>query len=122
MRERYRAPMDLPADAREVWRQTARWLDEQGTLEDSDGEALRRYCSAVSTARAMRAAAHAEPWTTGSTGQLVPHPGWRLAAEADRDAARYAGDLLLTPAARKRAGITMAATDDEKFLAGLGLR
>ena len=70
----------------------------------------------------MRTAAHAEPWVTGSTGQLKEHPGWKVAAEADRDAACYAVDLLLTPVARKRAGITAGSSPTEDFdLAALGV-
>lgn len=100
-----RAPDALDAEARTLWQDTLRALVGQGTWEDQDTEALLRYVAAVSTARTMRAAATATPWTEGSTGQLVAHPGFKVSADADRDAARYAADLLLTPAARKRAGV-----------------
>lgn len=92
-----------------MWHETLRALIDQGTWADHDVEALLRYVSAVATARVMRAEATAAPWSTGSTGQLVAHPGWRVAADADRDAARYAADMLLTPAARKRAGVLAPA-------------
>ncbi len=121
-RQRYRPPADLDSDAAAIWRETERALDVQGTYDPvTDREALKRYCNAVSTAKRMRTDAQAEPWVTGSAGQIAPHPGWRLAAEANRDAARYAADLLLTPTARKRAGITAGAADSDFTLAGLGL-
>src|SRR4051794_24620657 len=99
------APDDLDAAARRLWRDTWRALDAQGTWQPHDVAALARYVRAEQTARAMRAVAREAPFTTGSTGQLVPHPGWKVAAEADRDAAQRAAELLLTPAARKRAGL-----------------
>jgi len=113
-----RAPDALDAEARTLWQDTLRALVAQGTWEDQDTEALLRYVAAVSTARTMRAAATAKPWTEGSTGQLVAHPGFKVAADADRDAARYAADLLLTPAARKRAGV-QPATGSSLDVAGI---
>jgi len=107
-----RAPSDLDKPTRALWRDVQAHLREQRTWTDADAGALHRYCLAVQTARVMRTAAEAEPWTTGSTGQLVAHPALKLAAEADRDAARYAGDLLLTPAARKRADLPHGHDDD----------
>lgn len=114
-----RAPGDLDKPARAVWRDVQAALREQRTWTDSDAGALHRYVVAVMTARHMRAAAACEPWTAGSTGQLVAHPGFKLAADADRDAARFAADLLLTPAARKRADLPHGhdVGDSSPFLA-----
>ena len=67
-------------------------------------------------ARTARQAAEAEPFVEGSKGQLVAHPGLRVAAEAERDACRYAGALLLTPEARKRHEIVPATTGEHGFL------
>jgi P27 family predicted phage terminase small subunit len=114
-----RAPTDLDKAARALWRDVQAALREQRTWTDSDAGALHRYVAAVQTARTMREAAAAQPWTEGSTGQLVPHPAWKVAADADRDAARYAADLLLTPAARKRADLPHGhdVGDSSPFLA-----
>jgi len=106
---------------RAIWIEALRALIAQRTWANHDGEALRRYVSAVRTAQVMREAAEAHPWVKGSTGQLVAHPGFRVAAEADRDAARYGSDLLLTPAARKRAGVTAHASDGALDVGPMGM-
>jgi hypothetical protein len=45
------------------------------------------------------------------TSTIVAHPGLRVAAEAERDAARYAQALLLTPESRKRHNIEPPGDD-----------
>src|SRR3954447_22908411 len=116
-----RAPNALDDPGRELWADTVRALIAQGTWAgDHDREALHRYVTAVRTAHVMRAAAECQPLVKGSTGQVVAHPGFRVAAEADRDAARYAADLLLTPAARKRAGVVAHASDGALGVAPMG--
>jgi phage terminase small subunit len=47
---------------------------------------------------------HGSLTRSASQGQLVPHPAVRIAREAERDAAEYARDLLLTPRSRRTAG------------------
>ena len=95
-------PEDLDPDAQRVWRATQRHLRAQGTWTDTDAPLLESYVRSVALARSSRATAHHEPFVKGSRGQLVAHPGLKVAAEAERDAARYAAALLLTPQARKR--------------------
>lgn len=111
-------PHGLDAKARTLWNLTWRALMAQGTWQPSDVEALARYVAAVQTARTMRTAAQDRPWVEGSTGQLVAHPGWKVAADADRDAHRYAEALLLTPASRRRAGVGAARPSDLDHLLG----
>ena len=115
-RERIRglnAPKGLDAAGRELWITTQRHLRAQGTWKDADAPLLESFVRAVALARTARAAAADEPFVPGSKGQLVPHPGLKVAAEADATACRYAGALLLTPQARQRAGVEEKTVDDE---------
>lgn len=114
-------PEDLPAGAKALWRAAQRQLRAQGTWTDTDAPLLEAYIRALDRARAGRETASAEPYVEGSKGQLVPHPGLKVAAEAERDACRYAGALLLTPEARKRHEIELGGLADDEFLASIGV-
>ena len=61
--------------------------------------ALERYVRALARGRDARAELerHGSLTAVGSQGQPVPHPAVRIGREAERDAAEYARDLLLTP-------------------------
>jgi P27 family predicted phage terminase small subunit len=96
------APKGLDQAGRDLWSSAQHQLKAQGTWQDSDAPLLESYVRAVSLARTARELAAREPFVEGSKGQLVAHPGLRVAAEAERDACRYAGALLLTPEARQR--------------------
>jgi P27 family predicted phage terminase small subunit len=115
-------PADLDGPARRLWYGLQRHLREQGTWQPSDLGALERYVRAV--LRADRARAELEQagslTTAGSQGQPVAHPALRIAREAERDAAEYARDLLLTPAARRRAGIVETSDADAELAELLG--
>jgi P27 family predicted phage terminase small subunit len=105
------APHDFTEPMRVIWRKTIRQLHEQGTWQDSDVGCLERYVRAVFRAQAARTIVASEGMTAeGSNGQPVAHPALRIAREAERDAAEYARDLLLTPAARRRAGVAETAS------------
>jgi P27 family predicted phage terminase small subunit len=106
------APADLDREGALLWHQTQRQLRRQGSWQDTDREALERYVRAVTLYRSARVAAESEPFVEGSKGQLVAHPGMKLAREAAQDAHRYAEALLLTPEARKRHGIEAPAADE----------
>jgi P27 family predicted phage terminase small subunit len=95
-------PDDLDEAAKALWRRVQRHLREQRTWQDTDAELLESYVRAIALARTARLTAAASPFVEGSKGQLVAHPGLKVAAEAERDAHRYATALLLTPEARKR--------------------
>jgi len=96
------APKGLDQAGRDLWSSAQHQLKAQGTWQDSDAPLLESYVRAVCLSRTAREAAATEPFVEGSKGQLVAHPGLRVAAEAERDACRYATALLLTPEARKR--------------------
>ncbi len=93
------APDDLDAVSKRLWRLTKRQLAAQGTWEDSDAD--ERYIRAVERGRVARAGV-GDGTALGASGQVVQHPSLKTAREADRDAHLYAGDLLLTPSARRR--------------------
>lgn len=67
-----------------------------------------RYVRCLSRARKFYAQAEAKPWATGSMGQQVAHPAFKLAREAEQDAHRYAEALYLTPKSAREAGLTEA--------------
>lgn len=100
-----------------LWRATQRHLRRQGTFADTDEPLLESYVRSVELARTARAAAAGRPFVEGSRGQLVPHPGLKVAADAEAAAWRYAGALLLTPEARKRheLGHVNGHRDDDLF-------
>jgi len=98
-----KAPAGLTdTHSRKLWLDAQRALREQGTWANTDAPLLEAYVRSVLLARRAREAAGAEPFVSGSRGQLVPHPGLKVAADAEAAACRAAGALLLTPEARKR--------------------
>lgn len=113
------APAGLDKTTAKLWRDTQRALRGQATWQDTDAPLLEAYVRSVATARRCRADAEAEPYVTGSKGQMVPHPGVRMAAEAERDAAKLAEALLLTPQARRRHDIRPARTGDGSLLGAI---
>ncbi len=102
MSRRVPAPADFDREARELWLAVQRHLRRQGTWQDADAPLLEAYVRWVTGARQTRSEAARQPFVEGSKGQPVAHPGLKVAAEAERDACRYATALLLTPEARKR--------------------
>lgn len=101
-------PSDLDANGRELWQTIHDQLKAQGTLAESDAELVEMYVRKLLLAKLSRVEAEKEPFVKGSKGQLVPHPGHRIAADAEKDAVALARALLLTPYARKQAGISAA--------------
>ena len=117
-------PGDLDTTSKALYRKTKEQLEAQGTWESSDRELLARYIRSLERARIARDALRDEkgrPRFTcvGSQGQLVQHPDLKTAREAERDAHEYAKELLLTPAARKRAEVEVKR-DVGKFGGVLG--
>ena len=94
-------PPDLVGEEK-LWFAVQKHLRAQGTWSNTDAPLLESYVRSVLLARLARAAAGSEPFITGSRGQPVAHPGLKMARDAEADAHRYAGALLLTPEARKR--------------------
>ena len=110
-------PADLAPHDKRLWLDVQRHLREQGTWADTDEPLLEHYVRSIVLARLARAAAAGRPFVEGSRGQLVPHPGLKVAADAEAAACRYAGALLLTAEARKRheLGRVDGPRDDDLF-------
>jgi P27 family predicted phage terminase small subunit len=115
----FHAPKDFTAAMRSLWTTVQKQLREQGTWQPSDVGCLERYVRAVARSAAAQAIVDREGLTsTGGRDQPIAHPALRIARDAERDAAEYARDLLLTPRSRRLAGLSeTSAMDDE--LAGL---
>jgi phage terminase small subunit len=79
-------PADFDDAAKKTWRSSLKALRDQGTWQDSDRDALERYCRAVSRARGARAVV-----------------------------ASYARDLLLTPRARRTAGVAETTSLEDEL-------
>ena len=103
---------------REVYTEARKALEGQGTWRDTDAPLLEAYVRSLVLARQARKAVQASPFTEGSRGQMVAHPGVKIASDAERDAERYARALLLTPEARARHDVK-GRDGDEPFLASL---
>jgi P27 family predicted phage terminase small subunit len=107
-------PKDFTDDEHVVWNAAQKQLRAQGTWRDVDRELLATYCRNVVAAKAARAVAAKEPYVEGSAGQVVAHPATKVAREAEGDARACAEALLLTPSARRRAGLdTGREVEDE---------
>jgi P27 family predicted phage terminase small subunit len=108
-------PSDFGEPARRLWSATLKALRDQGSWQHSDRGALERYVRAMLRAADARAVAERDGLiAAGGRGQPIAHPALRIARDAERDAAEYARDLLLTPRARRLAGISeTTALDDE---------
>ena len=115
-------PGDLDEESKDLWTRVQHDLRRQGTWTKSDRDALERYVRAAARARHARVELdrHGSLTAVGSQGQPVPHPAVRIAREAERDAAEYARDLLLTPRARRAAGVMERTPLDDQFEAVFG--
>ncbi len=120
-------PRDLDETSRALWRLTIEQLEAQGTWESSDVPALERYIRASERARQAREDLPRDPSTgrvkltaKGSQHQLVQHPNIKTCREAERDANDYAKELLLTPAARRRAQVEAGGDGDDPLAGALG--
>lgn len=112
-------PKDLLPESKRLWKETIEHLKGQDTWAVSDVPALERYIRAMERARVARESLvkDGRPVLTavGSQGQLVQHPNVKTAREAERDANDYAQQLLLTPAARRRAQVEAKGAGGGKF-------
>jgi len=112
-------PKDFTEPMKALWNAVQRALRHQATWQASDVGCLERYVRAVARATAAQAIVAKEGLTaTGGRDQPVAHPAVRIARDAERDAAEYARDLLLTPRARHLAGLSETSSMDDE-LAGL---
>ena len=102
------APTHLDADSKRIWRETYTFLVESDLWDDVTAPILDLYVTALARARDARLVSLEDPFVEGSKGQLVRHPAYQVAREAEQDAHKYAESLLLTPAARRRLKVTAA--------------
>jgi P27 family predicted phage terminase small subunit len=110
-------PPGLTEDERRAFLAVRAHLREQATWQESDTAALVRYVRALRRAADARAELdrHGSQIAEGPGGRPVPHPAVRIERDAEHDAAEYARDLLLTPAARRRAGISETSDADAEL-------
>jgi P27 family predicted phage terminase small subunit len=113
-------PTDFDPDHRDVWSAAQRQLRGQRTWENTDAPLLEAYVRNVLLARTARVEADRLGLdTTG--GQLTAAAKYKLAADCEAAAYRYATALLLTPESRKKHGVNAArngAEDELKALVG----
>lgn len=114
------------APEKALWRRSIVALTELGLWRDSDVDALARYVEASARARIAReriaaaAKSGADPYITkGSMGQAVVGPLIELERRARLDADHLAQQLGLTPAARKRLGVTAVVDEGDDLDAAL---
>ncbi len=101
-----RAPFPRRSPGWLLWLEAVHALKAQGSWRDEDGPLLAQYCRSVLTADQARRALEEEGLTTQTAdGRAIAHPLIRVAREAEADARAAATALLLTPAARRRAGV-----------------
>ncbi len=118
-------PRDLSSPSKALWQVTIEQLTEQGTWQASDVPALERYIRASERARLAREGLPRDRdgrvlmTTKGSQHQLVQHPNIKTCREAERDANDYAKELLLTPAARRRAQVDAGGDGDDPLAGAL---
>lgn len=103
----------LAKEAKAEWRRVAPILiDERKVLTEADLAALENYCIAVGTMQ--RASRELNSSTLLIAGKRNPLS--TILLQAQQQQLRAAGELGLTPAARSRATISDAASDDEDFV------
>lgn len=105
------APAHLDATGRQVWAAAQAQLAADGIWQDCDAYLLEAFATAIAAMRRGEIEAAGTPWVTGSAGQLAAHPGLKLAAAVRPQVAALADRLLLSPAARRRAGVADGPTD-----------
>jgi len=112
-------PADLDAESRRAWRVALSEMELLGNWTPATAPLLATYCRSLQVARQARCriakrveqGGDAGFFALGSTGQLAAHPDLAIARAAEHDAAAYAAQLLLSPAARRRARVVEAGDD-----------
>ncbi len=101
-----RAPFQRRSPGWLLWLEAVHALKAQGSWRDEDGPLLEGYVRSVITADQARRTLEEDGLTTQTKdARRVAHPLIRVAREAEGDARAAATALLLTPAARRRAGV-----------------
>ena len=90
--------------------QTIQLMSERGEVTPDIERAVIRYARAAALAdRAWSEVPADTLMTTGSTGQLVPHPAISVAHNADREAAKYAKELGIEGVTKRGRGRPVGA-------------
>lgn len=95
-------PPDLSVPFRALYRKVRAEMRSQRTFEDSDCVLLGQYVRCLERAAVARSGLTGDLTVRGSKGTMVPHPLVRIARDAERDAAEYGKELLLSPRSRKQ--------------------
>lgn len=106
---------DEDYDARwlRFWKRTLDACREQGTWDDRDLDTLAEFVEWRRLAADHQAEAEDNPYRThAESGRVFAHPGFDKARDALREARELAGALLLTPDARRDAGLEDDEGDD----------
>jgi hypothetical protein len=123
-----RPPAELGVADVALWRRLRGVLLERGDWQGAAPELLEALVRRLSDARMWRediagrerVEGAASRYTHGSRGQLVAHPSLDELRHAVGDAQTLAGALLLSPAAARRAGLTVAPSLEDEFAGLLG--
>lgn len=99
-----RRPGKLKARWGKVWDAGKADLEGRGEWDETSAALLERFVLNLQEADNALAQAAAEPFTAGSMGQVVAHPGFGVSKGCEAAALSAARQLCLTPATRSRAG------------------
>jgi pyruvate/2-oxoglutarate dehydrogenase complex dihydrolipoamide acyltransferase (E2) component len=90
-------PADFGPDEATIWDEVIAYLEGFKLWNPLFAPLLERYIRRLKRAEDARRRAEEEPVIAGSTGQKKASPFFRIEAEADADAHKYAEALMLTP-------------------------
>lgn len=95
-----------------VWNHARGDLEGRGEWNETTAALLERFVLNLMEAdNALRLAA-ADPFTEGSQGQMVAHPGFGVAKGCEAAAVAAARQLMLTPATRPKGGDDIGSHDE----------
>jgi phage terminase small subunit len=96
-RRPYSPPPKLPERWKKLWRAVHRQLADEDRWDDGLVPLLADYVQARKLAAEHQEAADDQPYTENDAGRAFAHPGFRLAADARREARELADLLGLIP-------------------------
>lgn len=106
-------PLELVGEPWEsAWQEAQGQLREQGTWRITDAPVLESMIRARRMAHEAAIEARAEPYVTGSSGQMVAHPAFALAVAHERLATLLADRLMLTASRRVTASVDAGKSDE----------
>lgn len=87
-----------------VWNHARGVLEDRGDFDETAASLLERFVLNLMEAENALKQASAEPFTAGSMGQVVAHPGFAVSKGCEQAALAAARQLMLTPATRPKGG------------------